>query len=288
MGRPPDLAVTFAGGGNRAFYQLGLMNRWYAALEPRVAAISAVSAGACVVTFLLSGRAEQAHSFWLRRREGVTKNVDWTQLLRGRRPAPHAEVYRETLLHAFAEGGLERVRARPYPLLVLAAAFPRLIPSGVAAAAGLAAYSIGRAARKGVVHPAFGRAIGFTPVVADARECGTSEELADLIIASSATPPFTPVGRYRGRALLDGGMVDNVPAFVADARPGVRRNLVLLSRPYPASAVGRRGSRLYVAPAEPVPISRWDYTRPDLLRATIELGERDAETYRPVLDEFLA
>jgi predicted acylesterase/phospholipase RssA len=287
MAATPDLAITFAGGGNRAFYQLGLMQRWYPTLEHRLVAISAVSAGACVITLLLAGRAEAAYTFWERRRAGVTKNIEWAKLLRGERPAPHAAVYRETLLHALDEGGFDRVRERPYPILVLAAAFPRLVPSGVAVAAGLAAYSIEKAARKRTVHPAFGRAIGFSPVVVDARACATPEELADLIIASSATPPFTPVGRFRGRALLDGGMVDNVPAFVADALPGVSRNLVLLTRPYPAASVGRKGSRLYVAPAAPVPVSRWDYTRPDLVQATIALGERDADRFRPALDAFL-
>src|SRR5687767_10610336 len=104
MTAAPDLAITFAGGGNRAFYQLGLMKRWYATLEPRLAAISAVSAGACVITLLLAGRDEAAYAFWERRRAGVTKNVEWVKLLRGQRPAPHAAVYRDTLLHGLEDG----------------------------------------------------------------------------------------------------------------------------------------------------------------------------------------
>src|SRR4051812_35296517 len=111
-----DLAITFAGGGNRAFYQLGLMRRWAPELLPRVAAIAAVSAGACVATFMLSERADEAGEFWRERRRHVTKNFEWSKLLRGERPAPHAEIYRATLLHAFAEGGLERVRRQPFPI----------------------------------------------------------------------------------------------------------------------------------------------------------------------------
>ena len=282
-----NLAITFAGGGNRAFYQLGLMNRWFPELEPRVAAIAAVSAGACVITFLLSGRAEQTFDFWMRRRDGVTKNIEWSKLLKGQRPAPHAAVYRDTLLFAFADGGLERVRRQPFPILVLAAGFPRLVPAPLAVGIGLSAYSIEKRWKKEALHPSYGRRIGFKPIVADARDCATPEELADLIIASSSTPPFTPVGRFRGRSLLDGGMVDNAPAFVGDEAPGVARNLVLLTRPYPPELVGRRGSRLYVAPTCPVPVERWDYTRPDLVRATIEFGEREADTRRLVLESFL-
>jgi predicted acylesterase/phospholipase RssA len=282
-----DLAITFAGGGNRAFYQLGLMGLWAPRLLPRVAAIAAVSAGACVVTFLLSGRRDEVYAFWKERRSGVAKNFEWGKVLKGERPAPHARIYRETLLHAFDGGGLERIRSQPFPILVLAAGLPRFMPAGLAVATGLAAYSLEKRVRKRMVHPTLGRVVGFTPFVVDARECQTPEELADLVIASSATPPFTPVGRFRGRALLDGGLVDNVPAFVADAAPAVRRNLVLLTRPYPPEALGPRGPRLYLAPTGPVPISRWDYTRPELLEATIEMGEREARVHGPALDAFL-
>jgi hypothetical protein len=50
-----DLAITFAGGGNRAFYELGLMNRWPGELLPRTACLATCSAGACVATIMLSG-----------------------------------------------------------------------------------------------------------------------------------------------------------------------------------------------------------------------------------------
>src|SRR3970040_341370 len=41
-----ELAVTFAGGGNRAFYQVGFVERWWSDLAPRIRAVSACSAGA--------------------------------------------------------------------------------------------------------------------------------------------------------------------------------------------------------------------------------------------------
>ena len=282
-----DIAVTFAGGGNRAFWQMGLLNRWAERLLPRAAVVAGCSAGACVVAMYLTERQDETAAFWRERRAGVTRNFAWSNLLEGRNPAPHGPIYRATLLHALEAGGFERVRSQPYPLLVIASGFPRFAPAPLAVTAGIAAYQLEKAVRRRMVHPALGRALGFRPVVEDARACETPEELADLIIASSATPPFTPVGRFRGRRLLDGGLVDNVPAFAADAVPGVRRNLVLLTRQYPAEVTGWRGSRLYLAPSEPVPISRWDYTRPELLEETVALGERDAERYAPLLDELL-
>lgn len=282
-----DLAITFAGGGNRAFYQLGLMNRWRERLLPRVALMATCSAGACVATLLLSERETEASDFWKQRRESVTKNFEWGKLLRAQRPTPHEPIYRDTLLHAFSEGGLERVRSQPFPILVLTTAFPKPMPAFAAVILGLCAYNIEKKFRKEMIHPSLGRRVGFKGLAFDARRCETAEELADLIIASSATPPFTSVGNFNNRRLLDGGIIDNVPAFLADEAPDIKRNLVLLTRPYPSHITGKQGARLYIAPAETLPVNRWDYTRPDLIDATIEAGERDAELYAPLLADFL-
>ncbi len=105
------------------------------------------------------------------------------------------------------------------------------------------------------------------------------DALVDLVIASSATPPFTSLGRFDGRRFIDGGVIDNVPAFLAKDVAGIKRNLVLLTRPYPQNVVGRQNSRLYIAPSERLPLSQWDFTRLDLLEETIARGERDAERH---------
>jgi hypothetical protein len=192
------------------------------------------------------------------------------------------------MLCALAEGGLERIRSVPFPILVLAAAFPRAWPPSLGSLVGLSVYNMEKRLKPGMVHPSYGRKLGFRPVVVDARSCETPAELTDLIVASSSTPPFLPVGTFRGQRLLDGGMIDNVPAAAAEGSPKVVGNLVLLTRPYPADAVGFQGQRLYVAPTREVPIQRWDYTQPDLLDATIDMGEHEADLHRPQLDAFLA
>lgn len=280
-----DIALTFAGGGNRAFYQLGLMNRWKERLLPRVGAIGACSAGAFVATLMLTGRHEEVRKYWLERRSGVTRNFDLRRLRKGESPAPHGPIYRDTLLFAFSDGGFEIVRDQPFPVYVVASAFPSRWPAAAAAGIGIATYQLEKALRRAMVHPTWGRRVGFAPVVVDARECRSKEELASLILASSATPPFTPIGGFRGQRLLDGGLVDNVPAFAVEAHAGLRRHLVLLTRPYPAEAFAR-SSRIYVAPTRPVPVERWDYTRPHLLDETIAMGEQEAELHEKRLADI--
>jgi predicted acylesterase/phospholipase RssA len=282
-----DLALTLAGGGNRSMLQVGMLRCWWPRLEPRIAALCTVSAGASMAVSLLSGRELEATAYWFGRRAGVKKNLDWRLLLRGQRPTPHAPIYRDTLRYALAEGGLERLRAVPFPVLVLTAAPPRWLPVPLAALLGMSMYSLERGLQYGKLHPSSGRTFGFRPVVFDLRDCTSADAVVDIVLASSATPPFTPIGRANGQALLDGGLVDNAPAFLADGTPGVARHLILLTRPYPDASVARKGPRWYLCPGEPVPISRWEYTRPDQVEATIALGGREALRRDLELTEFL-
>ena len=290
MSAPPrDLALTLAGGGNRAFYQLGLLKRWGSWLLPRTAGVAACSAGAYVICLYVAGRWDEAWDFWYQARAQVTKNFTFSNALKGRSIAPHVHVYPDTIRHMLGGGGFEKVQAAPFPILVLSAGFPRWLPGSLATVIGLGGYQLEKALAPSRIHPKLGRRLGFRPVVADARECRNIDELTDLLLASGSTPPVTPLGRFRGEELLDGGLVDNVPAFVADDIPGATCNLVLLTRAYPKTASQfEEGRRLYLAPSRPVPVHRWDYTRPDLLQDTIAMGEREADWHRPVVERFLS
>jgi predicted acylesterase/phospholipase RssA len=55
-----DVALTLAGGGNRALVQTGMLRRWWPLLEPRIAVLSACSAGASMAVSLLTGRELEA------------------------------------------------------------------------------------------------------------------------------------------------------------------------------------------------------------------------------------
>jgi predicted acylesterase/phospholipase RssA len=282
-----DLGLTFAGGGNRCFYQQGLLERWGDALWPRVAAVAASSAGAAISMLMLSGRADLARTHWDGLRKGLTKNLDPLRLLRGEPMAPHGRIYRSTLVHALEDGGLARLKALPFPLYVLCALPPERLHIATATWLGLGVYALEKKLRPVDIHPRAGEWMGFRELACDVRDCETAEEVADLILASSATPPFTPVGRFRGASLLDGGLVDNAPAFLAERAPNVRRTLVLLTRPYPAEALGVRGRRLYLGPSESLPVHRWDYTEAAPIDATLARGHRDAEQLWPALEGWL-
>ena len=70
-----DVGLTFAGGGNRALVQVGLLRRWWQRLEPRVAAVASCSAGASMAVSLLTGREAEATAYWFGRRAGVERRA---------------------------------------------------------------------------------------------------------------------------------------------------------------------------------------------------------------------
>jgi predicted acylesterase/phospholipase RssA len=283
-----DLAITFAGGGSRAFYQLGFLERWSDELLARTAAIAGCSAGAAMATLLVSGRVAETHAFFAEQRRGVRGLIDVRAIRREGRPFPHEGIYRRTLMHGLAEGGFERVQQAPFPLYFVASAIPRVMPSVLGIALGLGTYQLEKRFRPTQLHPSLPQRVGFAEHAVDARECDSPEELVELILSSSSTPPFTRRGRHRNRRLLDGSLIDNAPAFLAEREPGVRRNLVLLTRPYPAGSTGRRGHRLYVAPREKLPIKRWDYREVAPVDETLAAGRADADHFASDLQRFLA
>jgi predicted patatin/cPLA2 family phospholipase len=69
------------------------------------------------------------------------------------------------------------------------------------------------------VHARLARRLGFHAEYASVRECESADALADLVLASSCTPPFTPLLHHAGRPVLDGSIADNVPVDAAGDGP---------------------------------------------------------------------
>lgn len=269
----PYDAVVFAGGGTRCFWQFGF---WAAAapalgLEPEQ--VAAVSAGAAAATAALIGKPELSLERFKEATAANPRNVYPERLLTERRVFPHHAMYRETILACVDHADIARLRGGP-ELRVVVTRPPRLLGGHLATVVGLGCYSVEK--RLGdPLQSALSRRLGFSAEVVSARGCGTPDELADLILASSCTPPFTPLLRRGGAPVLDGCLVESVPLGALRGRP--RRVLVLLTRPY--RSLPPHPERTYVLPSEPIPLGKWDYTSPGGLQRTFDLGRRDGERF---------
>ncbi|HSD41350.1 MAG TPA: patatin-like phospholipase family protein [Burkholderiales bacterium] len=263
--------VVFSGGGNRCVWQAGFWSEAAPHLGLAPARIAAASAGAAMACVLFAGRFEHALAHFKAATAANRRNVYPANALRGRRVFPHWAMYRQALLEAIDDDALARLHRGPDIVVPITRKPAWLGVRSAFAVAGLA-----DALEHAVApspHPHFARRLGFRAEYARVRDCATPEALADLVLASSCTPPLTPRLAYGGRPALDGGIADNVPVEAAGEGP----TLVLLSRRFrqlPAHA-----ARLYVQPSQSVPVASWDYTDPDGLQAAFDLGRRDGEAF---------
>ena len=265
--------IVFAGGGNRCFWQAGF---WDAVAEPlalRPHIVSTVSAGAAIACMVLADRTGDTLRHFSRVLACNRRNCYPSNLFRGRPMFPHDAIYRGAILEAIDQQALARIHAGPEVLIQIARP-PRWLGVHVGGALGVCVYELEKLLFRRI-HRRFTRALGFRAIIVSVRACRTPEQLADVILASSCTPPFTPLSYLDGKAVLDGGLIDNTPIGPLASAAG--DTLVLLTRPY-----GKTPSipgRLYVQPSTPVPVASWDYTNPRGLQAAYDLGRRDGAAF---------
>lgn len=268
-------AVVFAGGGCRCFWQVGFYQAVAPALDLRPIQVAAVSAGSAMACALYADRVDEVLAYFLDRVTANEKNIYPGNLWGKAAVFPHEEIYRATILHAIDGAAMARLKQGP-EIRVLMSRLPRWLGPRSGVAIGFLAYEVEKMLSPNV-HPELARQFGFESEVVPFGGCETPGEIADVILQSSCTPPFTPVYHRDGEPVLDGGLVDNVP--VSALSGGFENVLVLLTRCYPEEVLPNGADRTYVQPSEPVPVEKWDYASPDLVRATLELGRRDGEAF---------
>ena len=277
--------IVLAGGGNRSWWQAGFWNVLNEAIPQHPKKIVAVSAGAATAC-LFSARPGDEGSQWglnyyAKALADISSNVDWKNLFSSKPLFPHYRLYRAALENILGDG-FGRIQDGPEILIGLAKT-PTYLSPKLSVAVGLLAYELEKKFQR-PLHPQSGKRLGFSRVFVSSKSCANLNQLIETILQSSCTPPFTPVMYRDGQAILDGGLIDNVPIDgLTPAIPGEKRQeaLILLTRRYelPNPFIQELpGLRLtYIQPSQKVPISSWDYSRHDLMPKAYELGKGDAK-----------
>ena len=271
----PFQSVVFAGGGCRCFWQVGFYSVVAPALGLAPKTVVGVSAGAAMACMVFSETVERSMEYF-KDIAGRNKRNFYPRNLFSRDPAfPHAAMFRRTMLSNIDASALSKLRRGP-DIRITISRIPAWMGPRTAVALGIAAYSIEKIIFN-PVHPRFGKGLGFRPEIVPAGRCRNAEELADLVLASSCTPPFTPILLWEGRPALDGGLVDNVPVYALGEDGG--GTLVMLTRGYPTHSIPDVPGRVYVQPSVPVAITKWDYTSPQGVQDAYDAGRRDGERF---------
>ena len=274
----PYDALVFAGGGCRCFWQAGFYGVVGPSLGVEPEVVTAASAGAAFACAVLLGRQDVVLRDFKERASQNLRNWYPRNWIRGETVFPHEEIYRGTMEATISDSDFKRLRDGP-DIRILLARPPRWADGRLGFALAALAYTLDQS--PALSHLQWPMRFGFVPEVVSLRDCPSLDALVELILHSSCTPPLLPLYQREGRTVLDGGLVDNVPAdFVGPARS----TLVMLSRHHHRDELPQHPQRTYVGPSQPIPIDKWDYTSPSLVDQTYDLGRRDGEDFLNAFD----
>jgi hypothetical protein len=284
----PTLSVVLAGGGCKTFWGMGVL-RSIADLLPPVDQWAGTSAGAIMALVEVADRVDASLAHFIEATRNNPRNFYPQHLLRGQPVFPHEAIVRDALRFILADGGFARIRRGP-PVHIL---LSYLAPGRPALRTGLAAYrAFDRRNRIGRLHGPRQPTPGLGAQVVRSVDAMDPDQLIEWVLMSATAPPVTRMVRRGGRRYLDGALVDNVPVRALPERAHAGRILALLSAP---EKVARRplrlpegGQILYLGPADFPPVKTWDYTSPEAIVATYELGRREGEILRGRVEALLA
>lgn len=267
--------LVFAGGGNRCWWQAGVVSRlleegW--TLPPQLVGTSAGAgvAASCLTTGLETALAACKSLY------GANDCVlRWRNLVRGRIEFAHQTIYPAWLDAFMNKATFPRLKASGASLQVAVSRPSRLIGLKASVALGTLAYL----ADKKVwhrIHPRLPKLLGLRQDFLELTDCKDADEANCVLRAAASAPPIMAAVEVNGLSAFDGGYTDNAP-IPEQTKTQREQTLVLLTRCYPSLPVFfQLEGRTYWQPSEPVPVSTWDCTTRCTVDAAFQLGRRDA------------
>ncbi len=269
-------AISFAGGGNRCYWQGGFFEALAERFDLRPTLAVGASAGAFAGIYSLLGLGQLVRERVLATCGPHRRNFDVAGWRRGEPLCPVGPLYRALIEDVLGADALWALKSRT-DFHIAVTRLPPILPPLLGAAFGIGAYQLEKHLFA-PVHPRFGTKLGFRPEFIAVNGLETSGTLADALMASSCVPPFMPVIEVAGVPAFDGGLVDNVPvAPIARVEAAGGRSLVMLTRRY--RALPDIPGRTYVQPSQKIAVKQFDITNPDGIRAAYELGLTDGAAF---------
>lgn len=266
--------VVFAGGGNRCWWQAGVVEGLKGASLWQPQTYVGASAGASIAVAAVTDRLRASLAVAVERFQRTSANVEWTNLLRGRRPFVLPAIYPDWIQSFLSESDFQRLKASPISVQVAITRPIRFLPSSVSTAIALGLYATEKFWLR-TLHSRLPHAVGLRSEHVVINDCDTLDEASTLLLASSAAVPITPTHKVSGRVALDGGFYDSVPLPKPDHHSG--DTLVLLTRHKPERPqLFEAEGRFYLQPKSTVPVINMDCTNPVGVQSTFEQGLMEA------------
>lgn len=265
--------LVLEGGGTRCAWQAGfiLALQEKSSLQPDV--IWSVSASSAIACAMASGRLESAVQSFRTCIAGNKKNIYFSHLFKNRPIFPQGVIYREALLKTFDRPAIQALQRGPKVEILLTRTCASL-PGYSGVFAGLFVQALKSLISRPPL-PGFFAKLGLSKEFISANACQTPAELADLVLASSCTPPVTPLYSFQGRTALDGGLMENIPVSGLATRAGA----ALVLRTTRGRGMKFEAGTVSVEPSEDLHIASWDYSDLAAVDRVYDLGRRDGAEF---------
>ena len=267
--------LVLAGGGNRCWWQAGLVQQLTHQGWALPSKLIATSAGAAIATALMTNRTEAALAACKKLYKANAQIFDWKALARLKVKFAHQHIYpswieslmRDTDYHTLIEAKRQLTVALTQPA--------RFLGLGGSLIAGSIAYLLDKMIAHSI-HPKIPKYLGLRQTFVNLTDCQSAQEARNLLTAAAAAAPFMKAQMINGQWGMDGGYTDNAPIPEQNSDEAAR-TLVLLTRHYPD--LPRQFSfdqRQYWQPSKKIPVSTWDCRSSTTVDLAFQLGVSDA------------
>jgi predicted acylesterase/phospholipase RssA len=267
--------LVFAGGGNRCWWQGGVMTQLLEHGWRLPPTLIGTSAGAAIATSLLTCSAREALASCKRLYEKNDRLFDWWSLARLKLKFAHQHVYPAWVESFASDQHFERLRAARSELIVAITRPARTLGLAGSLLVGSLAYLLDKKIAHNI-HPTLPRYLGLRQEFLNLKSAADGQAARTLLQAVAAAAPFMLAQRIAGEWGFDGGYADNAPIpHQTDEQKA--KTLVLLTRHYPhLPAVFQYHGRTYWQPSRKVPVSTWDCRPGTTVDDAFDLGLRDS------------
>jgi predicted acylesterase/phospholipase RssA len=268
--------LVFAGGGNRCWWQGGLIEELKARGLSLPKLLVGTSAGAAVAAASLTHTLEAALAECQRLYAQNSRVFDWRRLTRLELAFAHQHIYPKWLQSIIDAGSWERLKHCASDLQVAVTHPAPWLGLHGSVWAGTVAYLLDKKLLH-AIHPRLPHSLGLKLAFYSLKGCAQEVQARDLLSAAGAAPPVMKARRLFGRWAFDGGYVDNAP-LPPQTEAQKASTLVLLTRFYPKlPTLFQWQGRTYWQPSRKVPVSTWDCRPQTTVAQAFELGQRDAQ-----------
>ena len=271
--------LVLAGGGNRCWWQAGLIQTLTQHGWTLPSKIIATSAGAAIATSFLTNKTDAALTACKQLYADNTQIFDWKALLRLKVKFAHQHIYPAWISSLISDTDFPVLQQATSRLSVAITQPARLLGLRGSLIAGSVAYMLDKKIAHSI-HPKIPGCLGLRQAFFNLNDCTSAPAARDLLAAAAAAAPFMRAQKVNGSWGIDGGYTDNAP-IPEQTTAEAARTLVLLTRYYPdLPQQFSYEQRQYWQPSQKIPVSTWDCRPSTTVDLAYQLGLTDANLAR--------